>query len=63
MDYNLQEFSHKRFNILTGEWLLVSPHRAKRPWQGQEEDTTEEKRPTHDEIVIYELETQEQTEK
>ena len=49
MDYNLQEFSHKRFNILTGEWILVSPHRAKRPWQGQEEDATKEKRPTHDE--------------
>ena len=63
MDYNLQEFSHKRFNILTGEWILVSPHRTKRPWQGQEEDATEEKWPTHDEIVIYALETQEQTEK
>ena len=26
---------HRRRNLLTGEWLLVSPHRAKRPWQGE----------------------------
>ncbi|OIQ39419.1 MAG: galactose-1-phosphate uridylyltransferase [Bacteroidetes bacterium MedPE-SWsnd-G1] len=45
----LQDYSHKRFNILTGEWVLVSPHRAKRPWQGQEEPTSKEKRPSHDE--------------
>jgi UDPglucose--hexose-1-phosphate uridylyltransferase len=49
MNTNLQEYSHKRLNILTGEWLLVSPHRAKRPWQGQSEETSEEKRPTYDE--------------
>jgi len=46
---NLQDYSHKRFNILTGEWVLVSPHRAKRPWQGQNEEISTEKRPTHDE--------------
>ncbi len=28
---------HRRRNPLTGQWVLVSPHRAKRPWQGQEE--------------------------
>ncbi len=28
---------HRRLNQLTGEWVLVSPHRAMRPWQGQEE--------------------------
>ncbi len=48
MDKNLQEYSHKRFNILTGDWILVSPHRAKRPWQGQKETLTNEKRPTYD---------------
>jgi UDPglucose--hexose-1-phosphate uridylyltransferase len=48
MDTNLQDYSHKRFNILTGEWVLVSPHRAKRPWQGQNEDISTEKRPSYD---------------
>ncbi|GAA4277197.1 UDP-glucose--hexose-1-phosphate uridylyltransferase [Aquimarina mytili] len=28
---------HRRYNILTGEWVLVSPHRTKRPWQGKNE--------------------------
>lgn len=28
---------HRRFNILTGEWVLVSPHRTKRPWQGKKD--------------------------
>ena len=30
---------HRRLNILTGEWVLVSPHRTQRPWQGQVEKT------------------------
>lgn len=34
---SLQEHPHRRFNILTGEWILVSPHRTKRPWQGKSE--------------------------
>jgi UDPglucose--hexose-1-phosphate uridylyltransferase len=46
---DLQDYSHKRLNILTGEWVLVSPHRAKRPWQGQNEAVNNEKRPTYDE--------------
>lgn len=48
MDKNLQDYSHKRYNILTGEWVLVSPHRAKRPWQGQNEAVSDEERPAHD---------------
>ena len=48
LNTNLQDYSHKRFNILTGEWVLVSPHRAKRPWQGQNEAVNNEVRPTHD---------------
>lgn len=36
--YNpLIEEPHRRYNILTGEWVLVSPHRARRPWQGKVE--------------------------
>jgi UDPglucose--hexose-1-phosphate uridylyltransferase len=46
---NLQNYSHKRLNILTGEWVLVSPHRAKRPWQGQNEEISKEKKPSYDE--------------
>jgi UDPglucose--hexose-1-phosphate uridylyltransferase len=49
MNTDLQDYSHKRLNILTGEWVLVSPHRAKRPWQGQNEALSSEKRPTYDE--------------
>ena len=37
MNKYLNDNSHRRYNILTGEWILVSPHRAKRPWQGKNE--------------------------
>jgi len=36
---NLKEQPHRRFNPLTNEWILVSPHRTQRPWQGQVETT------------------------
>lgn len=29
--------SHRRYNILTDEWILVSPHRMNRPWQGKKD--------------------------
>lgn len=48
MNTDLQDYSHKRYNILTGEWVLVSPHRAKRPWQGQNEAVSNAIRPTYD---------------
>ncbi len=37
MDKNLQSKTHRRKNILTGEWILVSPGRLKRPWLGKVE--------------------------
>lgn len=37
----LSELPHKRYNALTGEWILVSPHRSRRPWQGQTEKSHE----------------------
>ena len=45
---NFNEDPHRRYNILTGEWVLVSPHRNKRPWQGKEEDTSSGSRPEYD---------------
>lgn len=49
MNTDLQDYSHKRLNILTGKWVLVSPHRAKRPWQGQNETVSNDPRPAYDE--------------
>ena len=38
---DIHQTSHRRYNILTGEWVLVSPHRAERPWQGRKEKSPE----------------------
>lgn len=44
----LSKTPHRRYNALTGEWILVSPHRTKRPWQGKKEDLAVDQRPKYD---------------
>ena len=39
--FSTETTSHRRFNPLTREWVLVSPHRTQRPWQGQIERPAE----------------------
>ncbi len=45
---DLTEHPHRRFNPLTREWVLVSPHRTKRPWQGQVEKVPQAQQPRYD---------------
>ncbi len=42
------ETPHRRLNLLTNSWVLVSPHRTKRPWLGQVEKTPPENLPAYD---------------
>lgn len=47
-ELNFSQDPHRRYNILTGDWVLVSPHRNKRPWQGKQETPHVGTRPRFD---------------
>ena len=44
----LQQIAHRRFNPLTQEWVLVSPHRTQRPWLGKVEPLPHPYEPEYD---------------
>ncbi len=46
--HGLSKQPHRRKNLLTGEWVLVSPHRLERPWDGRHEATAREDNEAYD---------------
>ncbi|KAI9481403.1 MAG: galactose-1-phosphate uridylyltransferase [Benjaminiella poitrasii] len=46
--FDFSNNSHRRYNPLTKSWVLCSPHRTQRPWQGQQEGPDMEQRPEYD---------------
>ncbi len=48
MDFNREEHPHRRRNPLTGNWVLISPHRTKRPWVGAIEKRPPDDKPEYD---------------
>ena len=46
-EFSSVDHPHRRFNPLLRQWVLVSPHRSKRPWQGRQEEPDLSDRPRH----------------
>ena len=46
--FNISDHPHRRYNPLVGNWILVSPHRTKRPWQGKQETPPQDEQPRYD---------------
>lgn len=46
--FDSKKHPHRRYNPLLDEWILVSPQRSNRPWQGQTEKTIQEELPAYD---------------
>jgi len=46
--FGATDHQHRRYNPLKGEWILVCPHRMKRPWKGKVDKPEEKIIPAHD---------------